>query len=603
MSDSERQDFDWWTKDEPHEVVVAAAGYIESRDEYRKEEILRFMRLYGNVEYASYDNTSAIRNLPAQDRLTLNVCRSVADTVVARIAKNRPRATFLTEGGNYSLRRKGRNLERFVETKFYTKELYKQAPGVVLDAVVMGTGAVKFAEQGDDVYYERVFPGELFVDQVEGLYGKPQQLFQRKLVAKEVLKALYPEKSLEIERASPAGYSVFGRDSAADQVAVWEAWKLPAVPGAGGGKHVICVDTATLYSEDWDRDHFPFAFLRWAEPLRGFWGVSLLDDIQGIQVEVNRLLQKIQKAMHLISVPRIFVDAASKIDQSYINNQIGAIIKYHGSPPQIAAAQAVHPELFNHLWSLWGKAFEIAGVSQLAASSVKPAGLESGPSLREYNDIQSERFAPFAQRYEELFMEAARQTVEIGKDIYKRNPKYGAIAARDRYSVTPMVWKDVDLDADSYILKVFPTSSLPSTPSGRLAMVQDLLNSQLIDPQTAKRLLDFPDLESDLALDRAAEDAVDHIIEQILDEGKYAPPEPFDDLALTLRKMQAAYLKARNENVPEDRLELMRQYMTEVMALSQQAQAMQAEAQTQAQGMTSAQGASPTAQTGNEVLQ
>jgi hypothetical protein len=597
MRDPERQDLAWWDKDEPHETVVAAAGFIESRDQARKEEILRFMRLYGNVEYSSYDNTTAVRTLPAQDRLTMNLCRSVADTVVARIAKNRPRATFLTEGGNYSLRRKARNLERFVETKFYTKELYKSAPGVVLDAVVLGTGVIKFADQHDDVYYERVFPGELFVDQVEGLYGRPQQIFQRKLVAKDVLKALYPEKANDIDRASAASYGIFGRDTSADQVAVWEAWRLPSGPDSGDGKHVICVDTATLFEEEWEKDHFPFAFLRWAEPLRGFWGVSLLDDIQGLQVEINRLLQKIQKAMHLISVPRVFVDAASKIDKSYINNQIGTIVPYQGSPPIIAPGQAVHPELFNHLWSLWGKGFEIAGVSQLAATSLKPSGLDSGPSLREYNDIQSERFAPFAQRYEEMFMEAARQTVEIGKEIYARKPNYGGIAARDRYSVTPMVWKDVDLEADSYILKVFPTSSLPSTPSGRLAMVQDLLNSQLIDQQTAKKLLDFPDLESDLALDRAAEDAVDHIIERILDNGEYSPPEPFDDLALTLRKMQAAYLKARNENVPADHLELMRQYMAEVMALSQQLQAQQAEAQ----GMTAADGASPTAQVSNEA--
>ena len=186
--------------------------------------------------------------------------------------------------------------------------------------------------------------------------------------------------------------------------------------------------------------------------------------------------------------------------------------------------------------------------------------------------------------------------------IADRNPKYGANAAYDRYSVTPMVWKDVDLDQDSYVLKVFPSSSLPSTPAGKLAMVNDLLGAQLISPETGKKLLDFPDLEGELSLDRAAEDAIDKVIEQILDEGTYRPPEPFDDLQLTLKKMQAAYLRARNENAPEERLDIMRQYMLEAKALLDQAAAEQAMAQQAATtGMTGADGASPMAPTGNEV--
>ena len=132
------------------------------------------------------------------------------------------------------------------------------------------------------------------------------------------------------------------------------------------------------------------------------------------------------------------------------------------------------------------------------------------------------------------------------------------------------------MKADAYILRVFPASALPNDPGGRLAAIAELQAMGNIDRNVANRLLDFPDLDSEVSLDRAASDNIDRVLEKILDEGEWEYPEPFMDLKLALKKAQAWYNKALGEGVPETNLELLRQYMLAVEAEMQKAIAAQA---------------------------
>ena len=81
--------------------------------------------------------------------------------------------------------------------------------------------------------------------------------------------------------------------------------------------------------------------------------------------------------------------------------------------------------------------------------------------------------------------------------------------------------------------------------------------------------MDFPDIEQFNKLATAQIDEAEMLVEQILENGNYFPPEPFSNLELHLKYFQAAYTRARTDNVPEDRLELMRLYMQECMTLLQ----------------------------------
>ena len=108
-----KSDFRWWTKENQHESAWDAYAHIKENDGGRYVDNLRHLRLYGNRDYVGMLPQSYAESF-SQERVTLNVIKSVCDTVSSRIAKNRPRPVFLTSGGNYSTRRRAKLLEKFV---------------------------------------------------------------------------------------------------------------------------------------------------------------------------------------------------------------------------------------------------------------------------------------------------------------------------------------------------------------------------------------------------------------------------------------------------------------------------------------------------------
>jgi len=606
MVDFKKKDFRWWLPSAPKDSLFQTWSHIQNVDSDRRVANLNYMRMYGNRN-STGSSPSSYSLSNDSDRVTLNVVKSVSDTVTSRIAKSRPQPRFLTSGGNYSLRRRAKLLEKYVDAQFYLSGVFQNAPKVFLDSCVFGTGIAKVYRVGKEIRYERTMPDEVWVDQAEGFYGDPQSIYQTKYISRDVLLDMFPDKRKEIlaapenlETQYADSLRIASRDSTADQVCVIEGWHKASGPEATDGKHQISLSTGVLVDEEWVHDYFPFVTFNWSDALRGFWGIGLAEELMGIQVEINRLLMKIQRAFQLLAVPWVLVEASSKIKKAHINNQIGAIIPYTGTPPIVRPNQTIAPEVFAHLDRLYQRAYEIAGVSQLSATSLKPSGLESGVALREFSDIETERFAVISRAYEQMFMDTAIRIVDLGKEIAKEFPGYSVVAQRDRHTIQQVKWSDVDMDKDSYVLQVFPSSSLPRTPAGRLAMIEDLMANGLIDPQEGKRLLDFPDLEASIALDRASSDNIDRIIEQMLDENVYEAPEPFMDHNLALKKTQASYNKAVNDGVPESNLQLLRQFMVATNEMIKKAQIEQlrnaAEAQGQiAPGQAPMQGAPPAA--------
>ena len=514
----------------------------------------------------------------AKNRVTLNIIQSMCDTVTARVAKAKPMATYLTTGGNWEMQRKAKRLTKFTAGQFYGSKIYEVAPRVFLDACVFGSGVMKVFEYDGEITCERVFPDEIVVDDLEARYGNPRQMFQRKIVDKEVLSSLFPEFADQIKEASP----IEDNDSiykASEQVECIEAWHLPSAKGAKDGRHVIAIENATLMDDSWERDGFPFAFINWTNRLLGFWGQGLAEQLTGIQVEINRLLRNIQQQMHL-ATPKVFVESGSKISKAHINNEIWGVIEYAGTPPQFFVPKTVSGEIFSHLDRLFNRAYEIAGVSQLAAGAKKPAGLESGVALREFQDIESERFLMVAKAYEQLFLDAAAQMVDIAREVSARGESFEVISHGDD-DIEKIKWSDINLKRDEYVMKVYPTSLLPTTPAAKLQKVIEMLQAGMLSQQEARALLDYPDLAAVNDMATASQEIFSMMIERILEKGIYQPPEPYMNLAMGIQMMQSAYLRAKINSVPEDRLELFRRFIEDSIGMLA---AMQAGAQQPAMG-------------------
>ena len=93
------------------------------------------------------------------------------------------------------------------------------------------------------------------------------------------------------------------------------------------------------------------------------------------------------------------------------------------------------------------------------------------------------------------------------------------------------------------------------------------MSAGLCTQQEAKALLDHPDLERFKSLDLAAYECVLDTIENIIEDGKYYPPEPTDDLELAIKLATQSYNKFRLRGVPQSRLDLLLQYLDDVQAL------------------------------------
>ena len=568
----------WWlaNKKDLYQELFAYVSRLDSRQQYRVADNLTFARLYGNYDHVGLDAfnySRAVSSYNVSNRVTLNVVQSMVDTVVSKVTKNKPKASFLTSGGDFSLQSKAKKLTKFVEGIFSFTDFYQLAALGFKDSCIFGTGCLKIFVENGEIKAERVFIGEIKIDDIESYYGKPRQMHQEKWISKDVVKAMFPGFELEIDNASYPDEKTFQNVQGSrlkDMVRVIESWHLPSGPNAKDGKHTICISTVTLLDEPYYKDYFPFVFFRWNTRPVGFFGQGLAEQLQGIQLEMNKILRTIQVSMHLVSVPKLLVEASSKIVSAHLNNRIGGVIKYAGTPPQYAPLGGIPGELFSHLDRLFSRAYEIAGVSQLAAQSQKPAGLDSGKALREFNDLETERFMSVAKRYEKGFMDAAEIMIETAKDLYELKGDY-KVKAKDGKFIDTISWKDVNMDADKYMMQIFPTSALSSTPAARLADVQDLLAAGFIDKDDALKLLDFPDLEAAMNLLNADSNNLERLIETMMDEGKYFPPEPYQNLENAVRKVQQAYLLYRMQGAPEDRLELLRQFMEDCQNLIEKA--------------------------------
>jgi hypothetical protein len=562
----------WWKEADSHLAIKAIMKNFQTYQNARSTANLRHARLYGNAEIAGLAATDYFRtggnNPTLSSRLTLNVIKSCIDTVASKIAKHKPRPNFLTDGGDWSLQRKAKKLNSFIQGVFYETRFYASSSSVFRDACIFGTGFIKFFKENGRVACERVLSEEIFVDSTEAVYGNPQSLFQKKLINRAILLERFPKFKAQISMAVNAA-TTSSDTMIADMVEVIEAWRLPSGPESGDGKHCIVIENATLFDEEWERHVFPFEAFTWTPPVVGYFGSGLAEELIGIQLEINKLLRQIQLSHHLLSTPKVFLENNSQVVSSHMNNDIGAIVRFTGTKPDIHSFQTVHPEIYMHLERLYNKAYEISGISVLSAQSKKPSGLDSGKALREFSDIESERFALVQQRYEELTLSCVtNQIVPLCRELAKEDGGY-KVKSPNKKVVEQLDFKNLDLEDSTYVLQCFPTNFLPATPAGRLQSVQELMQAGLIDRELGLSLLDFPDLQSVMNLANAALDDIMLNIERIIEHGEYNAPEPMMNLQLAIKMGQASYLKAKTDKVPEDRLNLLRKWIDQAINMFQ----------------------------------
>lgn len=561
----------WWRgEEEPHLGIYDVLDRLRSTVDERDARWRRYLSIALNKDVSGWRPGS----LPSEEqtwrsfisgarRLYLNPSSNCIATLGSRIASQRIRIQYLTSTsgpGAWKLRNRARKLQKAVEGEWYREDVHRKAAQVFADAAMLGMGAMAvFAHEGR-VRFERVFPGLLIVDEQACLLRPPRVLYHVDYLPAEVLIERYPKKEREIVDAvgkirlggAP------GLQLVTDLVETAEAWHLRSGKDANDGKRAFAIEGATLEQGDYARDHFPFALMPWQVPVIGFWPQGLIEQEEPIQGEANKLLRRVQDAMHIYSVAKTYAPQGT-LDKAHLKNETGDIVEYMGQiPPRTDMPPSVSSEVFSFLWQLVEQVYKDTGVSQLSASGVKPAGVESSVAMRTLADLETGRHALLSQAWERFFVDVAELTVEACKEIGGYVSRY---PAKEGYE--EIKWSEIDLDRDAYELQPFPTSYLPHTPAGRLSAVQEMLQAGFVDKSQALLLLQMPDVEQFTSLETAALEDIDRQIGRMLDEGSEERPEPYMDLQVAMARVTSALLRARQDGAPDDRLRLLVQYLTQ----------------------------------------
>ena len=126
---------------------------------------------------------------------------------------------------------------------------------------------IAFLREKDDpsILAERAIIDNIFVDPIDGKYGKPRMLHEAKDIGREVAIATWPDRKTDLLNATSWRSEHQSESGYADPITIAEAWHLPSSSTAGDGRHVICTDTCKLEDEPWKIERYPMAFFRWLE--------------------------------------------------------------------------------------------------------------------------------------------------------------------------------------------------------------------------------------------------------------------------------------------------------------------------------------------------
>lgn len=574
----------WWESEgELHKEVFAAVNNTRKNQLSTDDLDQRHYRLYSGLPlYSAFTQ-------PLQDvgelNFSMNVVQSGVNTMVSKISKNKVRPSFLTDEGDWGMQQQAKKLDRYVFGQFYKAKVYEETKAALRDACIFGDGFVKHWHDSEgNIHIKRVFKPSLLFDLAECMFGgDPRTSYEIRIVNKDTLKEKYPDYAVEIDAASLGDLPFFvdSYEANTNLIAVVESYHVASKKLAKkknkddkdktelvNGRHFIGISTATFCDEPFKMEKIPYKRIPFVPNALGFLSRGIAELITGHQVEINRTLRRISRAMNLMTSPSIFIDYMSEIIDTHFNNDIGTIIKFKDRPPVYNFPQGISPTVIEWFVMVYQKAFEEIGLSQLTAQSQKPQGLDSGKALREYNDIESERFAELAQNWETFHLEIAEAIIEHSVLIADEGGK-PIVLSPDKMGAMKINFNEIKLKNSEYVMQCFPTSMLPKTPAGRLAYVQELIAAQMISPDEGLSLLEFPDVSAMLENKTAYIDDIKFTAYAIVNDAEYNAPEPYQNLEFGIAYINSLYLKMKTRKLPTDRLDLLQRWINDALSLQQ----------------------------------
>lgn len=559
-----------------HKKLVPYARMLLGNERNRHSKNRARERLYEGQELLN--NRAAVAALEQRGVTIarLNATKSIVDTLVSRLSKDRPMPAIDTTDGDWYLKRRAHKFKQFIVGEMLATEYDDLSRESLLDGGIYGYGFTHIYDDDEGVGAERVPVNEMLFDERECRYGKPRQGIRVMRIARDYLAEEYPEHKNEIACAAPSVRRpddeqrdlVLG--SLEGYVDVFIGWHLPLSSDDETGHHAVCIENATLLSERWYEPRFPWTMYRMFKPRLGLMAPGVVDQLASLQHRVNCIVRDIQLNLAATGRGHFLVNENNDIPVEMLTGWQPFKLKYKGGqPPTYVAPQPFSQAQLNALEYFIDKMYDLSGVSRANAESKSALGPgASGIALDTQYDIDSDRFRLPQANYARSRLDAGQAYIDAAARVARRRKSaegkkrpYVATTWKTRDVIEKLDWDKVSLSKDQYKLKLEPENFLPNTKAGKLSAVEQLAKAGVIPQWLVPSLFDEPDLVQANGLLLAPFRNAMRKMDILLDEDKPIPlPEKYNDLELELKIVTAYYNRVQEEEAPDEVQDRFRQY-------------------------------------------
>lgn len=428
------------------------------------------------------DSTSSIQE---------NIIASCIETLCSKIASQKVRPFFNTVNGTFKEMQIAKQAQIFFDMLYDEKNVTRVVVNAFRDACIFDKGIVRIAED-----ITNVLPWNVYVDPREVSYGKITR------VAERLPKT--PGRLLELKYGIKADRNL--------DYTVYEYYDTMEHT-----KAVYVVELNKVVTHTYEPDVIPYNFIHYSDPVKGNTSQSVVDQLYGIQMQIDELLAVMKDSISMNPGMTLLVPRSSNIKTNMLSNRTGQIIQYDPIPGQTtspvtyATNDIISPQFVELLDKLKNDAYEIIGISQLSATSQKPEGLNSGIALSTMEDIESDRF-------ETQLNNVIRLYVDIAKSFMDIFPPDANVLPNDinRANIT---WADIIEARNNMKIQFSAAQSLSKDPSEKLKQLTALAQAGLIPQSHIATLMELPDLQSGYNLANNAFNAVYTFIDLVLKRG------------------------------------------------------------------------------------
>lgn len=518
----------------------------------------------------------------------LPIIQGIVDTAKAQIASvQRPKPVCLTKGGTYRERQEAKKYTRFAEAQMWQPcgrypTFWDMGEQLVKDGAIWGDGVCKVIAnpRSGAVEISRRFIHDIYVSNMDSLYGSPTTWYETYTFDRYNLCALYPDNEEAIMTASSSwdlGRGRMGEDD--DRVQIVEAFRLPSIPGdegpAGEGRWMIALQSGAkqtwLVNEPWENPTPPYGFFSWEPNSYGVKSTGLVQAVEYLKDDINEILDYIIENTKIGGWGAIEFTEGDFDEDEIRSNGPHRLLKRRAGTDAQSPLILHNPPPFNpaviNAWEVIRSAFfETTGISDMSTQGRVEQGITAGVAIRTVNDLRTQRFLPKSRSYEQLAATVGKLTLQAAAHLKNLGISPKAALFREGY-LDEVDFNGIDLALERCEITVQSQSSTEDTKAGRLEAIQEMANAGYITPEQANVMLSSsnPDVEAFTRQTQAQQRYYQKLIAKFQEaEPKtwkpirdFQMPDPIMNIKMGIRMLTDGYAETKCErDVPAFNLDL-----------------------------------------------